>query len=80
MGHWARKHHLPDREKDAPFIADITIAAIRLKQAFGGAADATENNFPFEAITRREAACRIADRTSVRWGAPGAHSTINPCA
>jgi len=28
------------------FIADITIAVIRLKQAFGGAADATENKFP----------------------------------
>jgi len=28
------------------FIADITIAVIRLKQAFGGAQDATENKFP----------------------------------
>ena len=28
------------------FIADITIAVIRLKQAFAGAADATENKFP----------------------------------
>lgn len=28
------------------FIADITIAIIRLKQAFGGDSDATENKFP----------------------------------
>ena len=28
------------------FIADITIAIIRLKQAFGGESDATENKFP----------------------------------
>ena len=28
------------------FIADITIAIIRLKQAFDGAQDATENKYP----------------------------------
>ena len=28
------------------FIADITIAIIRLKQAFDGAQDTTENKFP----------------------------------
>jgi hypothetical protein len=28
------------------FIADITIAIIRLKQAFDGAESATENKFP----------------------------------
>jgi hypothetical protein len=28
------------------FVADITVAIIRLKQAFSGAEDATQNKFP----------------------------------
>jgi hypothetical protein len=35
------------------FIAEITIAMIRVKQAFDGASSATENKFPVTAIVVR---------------------------